>query len=109
MLSSPVRDHGYAAATASDQALMGHIAGGDADAFEELYRRHSRHALMQARKLCASSQQAEDVAQETFFSLCRSAHRYRPPDAAGRPALGVRRRARYETLEPWWVWCKASR
>ena len=70
--------HGYDAGKASDQALMQHIAGGDADAFEEIYRRHSRHALLQARKLCASRELAEEVAQETFISLWRSAHRYRP-------------------------------
>ncbi|MEY2516169.1 MAG: hypothetical protein QOJ89_3527 [bacterium] len=76
--SSAPADHGYVAARASDQALMSHIAHGDTDAFEEIYRRHSRHALSQARKLCASSELAEDVAQETFISLWRSAHRYRP-------------------------------
>jgi len=71
-------DRGYDAGKASDQALMQHIAGGDADAFDEIYRRHSHHALSQARKLCASRELAEDVAQETFISLWRSAHRYRP-------------------------------
>ena len=76
--SSAHADHGYVAASASDQALMSHIAHGDTEAFEEIYRRHSRHALSQARKLCASSELAEDVAQETFISLWRSAHRYRP-------------------------------
>jgi RNA polymerase sigma-70 factor (ECF subfamily) len=57
---------------------MRRIAEGDADAFEEIYRRHIRQALMQARKLCASRELAEEVAQETFISLWRSAHRYRP-------------------------------
>jgi RNA polymerase sigma-70 factor (ECF subfamily) len=57
---------------------MSHIARGDADAFVELYRSHIRAALAQARKLCASSEVAEEVAQETFISLWCSAHRYRP-------------------------------
>ena len=65
-------------ARASDPELMRRIADGDSDAFEELYRRHIRTALGQARKLCASSEVAEEVAQETFISLWRSAHRYRP-------------------------------
>lgn len=69
---------GYDAATASDRALMRHVAAGDATAFDEIYRRHSRHAILLARKLCASRELAEDVAQETFVSLWRSAHRYRP-------------------------------
>jgi len=76
--SATPADTGYVAARASDQALMRHIAAGDADAFDEIYRRHSRNALLQARKLCASSELAEDVAQETFISLWRSAARYRP-------------------------------
>jgi len=69
---------GYDAARATDQSLMRRIAAGDANAFEELYRRHSRNALVLARKLCASRELAEEVAQETFISLWRSAHRYRP-------------------------------
>jgi RNA polymerase sigma-70 factor, ECF subfamily len=77
-LSAAHSDHGYDAGRASDQALMSHIAEGDTEAFEEIYRRHSRHALIQARKLCASRELAEEVAQETFISLWRSAHRYRP-------------------------------
>ena len=48
------------------------------DAFAELYRRHIRSASAQARKLCSSKELAEEVAQDTFVSLWRSAHRYRP-------------------------------
>lgn len=69
---------GFDAANVSDSTLMALIAGGDTEAFEELYRRHSRRALAQARKLCASKELAEEVAQETFISLWRGAHRYRP-------------------------------
>ena len=78
MATSVHHEHRYDTARASDQALMHHIADGDNEAFEEIYRRHSRHALIQARKLCASREVAEEVAQETFISLWRSAHRYRP-------------------------------
>ena len=63
---------------ATDRALVAHIAAGDADAFEELYRRHCDHAFMLARKLCAGRELAEEVTQESFISLWRSAHRYRP-------------------------------
>ena len=69
---------GFDAVRASDRSLMTRIAAGDAGAFEEIYRRHSRQALLLARKLCASRELAEEVAQETFISLWRSAHRYRP-------------------------------
>jgi RNA polymerase sigma-70 factor (ECF subfamily) len=66
------------AAAAPDRVLMVQIAAGDAHAFEELYRRYSAGALLQARKLCSSSELAEEVAQEAFISLWRGAHRYRP-------------------------------
>jgi len=62
----------------SDRALMARIAGADAGAFEEIYLRHHRNALAQARKLCTSRELAEDVAQEAFLSLWRGAHHYRP-------------------------------
>ena len=50
------RLHGRASGVtrATDRALLAQIADGDADAFEELYRRHADHAFMLARKLCAS-------------------------------------------------------
>src|SRR3954454_9328303 len=72
--------HGRASDTthATDRALVARIADGDADAFEELYRRHADHAFMLARKLCASRELAEEVTQESFIALWRSADRYRP-------------------------------
>jgi RNA polymerase sigma-70 factor (ECF subfamily) len=91
--------HGYDAGKASDQALMQHIAGGDVDAFEEIYRRHSRHALLQARKLCASRELAEEVAQETFISLWRSAHRYRP--SLGSVSVWLASMVRNRAIDAW--------
>jgi RNA polymerase sigma-70 factor (ECF subfamily) len=63
---------------ASDPTLVARIAAGDHDAFDELHRRHIRMVRAQARKLCASRELAEDVAQEAFISIWRSAHSYRP-------------------------------
>jgi RNA polymerase sigma factor (sigma-70 family) len=62
----------------SDRALMQRVAAGNGEAFDALYRRHSRHLLMLARKLCASPELAEEVTQEAFVSIWRSAHCYRP-------------------------------
>ncbi len=62
----------------TDRGLVAQIADGDADAFEELYRRHADHVFMLARKLCASRELAEEVTQEAFIALWRSAGRYRP-------------------------------
>jgi RNA polymerase sigma-70 factor (ECF subfamily) len=66
-----------ATATSTDSALMTRIADGDVAAFDELYRRHERRVVMQARKLCATRELAEEVAQEAFLSLWRGARAYR--------------------------------
>jgi RNA polymerase sigma-70 factor (ECF subfamily) len=63
---------------ASDRALVDRVVRRDAEAFEELYHRHSGQAFMLARKLCPSRELAEDVVQEAFISMWRSAHRYSP-------------------------------
>ena len=76
------RRDALAMAACPERTLMADVARGSTEAFEELYRRHSRAVLLQARKLCASRELAEEVAQEAFISLWRSAHRYRP-GAAG--------------------------
>lgn len=57
---------------------MRDLAAGRPEAFEELYRRHNRRVLMQARKICASPELAEEVAQDAFLALWRGAHLYRP-------------------------------
>jgi RNA polymerase sigma-70 factor (ECF subfamily) len=62
----------------SDRVLVDRVVHRDAEAFEELYRRHSGHALMLARKLCPNREVAEEIVQESFISLWRGAHRYRP-------------------------------
>lgn len=62
----------------SDRTLVARIADGDHKAFDELYRRHIRLVRAQARKLCASRELAEDVVQEAFISIWRSARSYRP-------------------------------
>ena len=56
---------------------MQRVASGDADAFEELYRRHRRGAFLTARKLGAPRELAEEVVQDAFVSLWRRAGSYR--------------------------------
>ena len=53
--------------------LVERVAGGDTAAFAELYDRHGRRTYLQARALCATAEQAEDVTQEAFLSLWRLA------------------------------------
>jgi RNA polymerase sigma-70 factor (ECF subfamily) len=61
----------------SDDLLMRQVAVGDAHAFEELYRRHVRSALLVARAQGASPELAEEVVQEAFVSLWRRAEQFR--------------------------------
>jgi RNA polymerase sigma-70 factor (ECF subfamily) len=85
--------------TASDSVLMTWIAAGDAAAFDEIHRRHSRNVQIVARKLCASRELAEEVAQETFVSLWRSAHRYRP--SLGGVGVWLASMARNRAIDVW--------
>jgi RNA polymerase sigma-70 factor (ECF subfamily) len=61
----------------SDDLLMRQVAVGDATAFDELYRRHVRSALLVARRQGASPELAEEVVQEAFVSLWRRAGQFR--------------------------------
>ena len=56
-----------------DNRLMRQISIGDANAFEELYRRHVRQALAVARRRGASPELAEEVVQEAFVKLFAAA------------------------------------
>ena len=62
----------------ADEDLMVLVEGGDADAFAALYERHCRLAYSVAHKLTGEKQAAEDVTQEAFLKVWRSADGYRP-------------------------------
>ena len=61
-----------------DEDLMVLVGGGDAEAFAALYDRHSRSAYSVAHKLTGERQGAEDLVQDAFLKVWRSADRYRP-------------------------------
>jgi RNA polymerase sigma-70 factor (ECF subfamily) len=50
---------------------------GDVAALEELYRAFEAPVYSLARRICRTTEDAEDVVQETFFEVCRSIRRYR--------------------------------
>jgi RNA polymerase sigma-70 factor (ECF subfamily) len=60
------------------------VGGGDADAFAALYDRHSRTAYWLAHKLTGEKQAAEDLTQDAFLKVWRSADRYRPERGSAR-------------------------
>jgi len=62
----------------SDAELIQRIGDGDREAFESLYERYARPVFGFALRRLRDRSQAEDVAQETFASVWRSASSYRP-------------------------------
>lgn len=55
---------------------MSLVAGADADAFAVVYDRHAHAAFSLAYRMCGKRALAEDVVQEAFVSLWRSAGSY---------------------------------
>jgi RNA polymerase sigma-70 factor (ECF subfamily) len=62
----------------TDAELIALIADGDRRAFEELHRRYARSVLGIALRRIGDRGRAEDVTQDTFASVWRSASRYDP-------------------------------
>ncbi len=63
---------------ASDEALLLRVARSDRDAFETLYHRYVRSIFGLALRRLRDRSQAEEVTQETFTAVWRSAASYRP-------------------------------
>ena len=85
-----------------DQQLIRLMCEGDRDAFSALYQRHHRSIFVYALHMSGDRQAAEDVMQETFTGLIKSARSY---DADRAPVLAfllgiarnqLLRRLRYE-------------
>jgi RNA polymerase sigma-70 factor (ECF subfamily) len=60
-----------------DEDLISFVGQGDAEAFTTLYDRHSHAAFSLAYRVMGERQAAEDLAQDAFLKLWRSATRYR--------------------------------
>lgn len=73
MRMAPPSDH---LSSLSDAALMQRVAKMDAEAFEVFYDRHVSSAYALAYRIVGSKQPADDVCQEAFLSVWRSAARY---------------------------------
>ena len=80
----PREDHKAGYPHLADAALMVLVGGGDADAFATLYDRHSRSVYWLAHKLTGEKQAAEDLAQDAFLKVWRSADGYRPERGSAR-------------------------
>jgi RNA polymerase sigma-70 factor (ECF subfamily) len=62
----------------SDEALLERVASSDREAFEILYHRYVRPVFGLALRKLGDRGQAEEVTQEAFASVWRSAESYRP-------------------------------
>ena len=61
-----------------DVRLMGLIACGDMPAFEQLIERHQTLVAGTAARMLGSNSDVEDIAQQVFIRVWKSAARYRP-------------------------------
>ena len=62
----------------SDDALLAQVVRGDSDALEALYDRHAPRVLAISLKIIGDRATAEDVLQETFWRVWRSARTFEP-------------------------------
>jgi RNA polymerase sigma-70 factor, ECF subfamily len=62
----------------ADENLISFVGHGDAEAFTTLYERHSHAAFSLAYRVMGERQAAEDLVQDAFLKLWRSATSYRP-------------------------------
>jgi len=62
----------------SDEALMQAFQRGSREAFEELFARYRQPLYGYLRRRLDNRERAEDLAQETFLAVIRSAKRYQP-------------------------------
>jgi RNA polymerase sigma-70 factor (ECF subfamily) len=72
-----VADRGRQYLLLADEDLISLVAQGDAEAFATLYDRHSRAAYSLAYRMMGERQAAEDLAQDAFLKVWRSAAGYR--------------------------------
>lgn len=64
------------AQTPSDEELMSQVQQGDGDAFAALFDRHHRLVLTIALRILHDASEAQEVTQNIFFELYRSAGRF---------------------------------
>ncbi|HXF97271.1 MAG TPA: sigma-70 family RNA polymerase sigma factor [Gaiellaceae bacterium] len=70
------RVHAVPRARPTDAELIERVADGDREAFEELYRRYARAVLGLALRRLGDRGRAEDVTQDAFVAIWRSARTY---------------------------------
>ena len=64
--------------TPKDVRLMQLVSAGDTAAFEELVERHQRLVVGTVARMLGSNSDVEDIAQQVFVRVWKSARRYVP-------------------------------
>jgi RNA polymerase sigma-70 factor (ECF subfamily) len=62
----------------SDEELVAKLQAGHTEALAVLFERHSALVFRNARRVLRNSAEAEDLVQQVFFDLLRSAHKFDP-------------------------------
>jgi RNA polymerase sigma factor (sigma-70 family) len=83
-------------AAPTDESLIARHAAGDASAFEVLYERHELPLWRYLLRQCGDRATAEELMQETWFSVAREAARF---DPGGRFAPWLYAIARYRVID----------
>ena len=63
---------------ARDIALMKRVGAGDEQAFRELIERHQNAVIGTVTKMLGNTTDSEDIAQQVFIRIWKSAKRYKP-------------------------------
>lgn len=61
-----------------DHMLMQRVAMGDHDAFRQLIERHQNMVVGTVAKMLGNASEAEDISQQVFLRIWKSAKRYKP-------------------------------
>ncbi|MFG1796518.1 RNA polymerase sigma factor [Nocardia sp. NPDC049149] len=82
----------------SDEALLAAVAKGDQACLRVLYERHATAMLRVVRRMTAQSGAAEEILQETWLAVWRSADSFRGESSARGWLFGVAKRQAYNYL-----------
>ena len=85
-------------APAADEALLARVAGGDASALAELYRRHGAGLLAFLQRYARDRMVAEEILQDTLLAVWRSAHQFAGRSGVRTWLFGIARRQAHNRL-----------
>lgn len=93
-----LREPGLTGEAADDAVLMKQVAGGDEAALRVLYERHAAGMLRLIRRLTSHHGVAEEILQESWLAVWRSAASFRGEAPVRAWLLGVARRQAHNRL-----------